>query len=183
MQAAGRNISDLDLCDIVKDNALSIHASWSSLVDPLVTTRDELEDLIYNRGVHLEEKVAASQLEKSGPIAFLATSKANEEFRILQEQLAALSAEFRNDRRGGRGGRGGRGSRKNSIEGTRTCYGCGKKGHIRPNCPDLHKSNADQPQKFGGAICAFPASGRLYHEKYYNASTTWDVDSGASRHF
>jgi hypothetical protein len=91
MQAAGRNISNLGICNIVKDNALYIHSSWASHVDPLVTSRDELEDLIYNRGVHLEEKVAASQLEKSGPIAFPATREVGEKFRILQEKLAALS--------------------------------------------------------------------------------------------
>ena len=57
MDAAGRHIIDLDLRDTVKDNALSIHASWTSLIDPQVTTRDQLEDLIYTRGVHLEQKL------------------------------------------------------------------------------------------------------------------------------
>jgi len=40
MDAAGRYITDHDLCDIVMDNALSIHASWTSLIDPQFTTRD-----------------------------------------------------------------------------------------------------------------------------------------------
>jgi hypothetical protein len=56
-------------------------------------------------------------------------------------------------------------------------------GHIRPNCPDFYKSNAEQPEEFGGAAYAFPAYGRLYHEKYYNVSTIWVVDSGANRNF
>ncbi len=101
MHAAGRHISDLDLCDIIKDNALSIHASCTSLVDPQVTTQDQIEDLIYSRGVHLEQKLDAAQNEKIGPIAFLAAREAIEEIRALREQLAALSTDFQNERGGG----------------------------------------------------------------------------------
>jgi len=126
LQAAGRHITDLDLCDIVKDNALSIHASWTSLVDPLVTTRDQHEECIYNRRVNLEEKFVASRLENSGPIAFLASGEAGDEVRVLQEQLAALSSKYRNDLSWGIGGRGEREGRRNATEETRACYGCEK---------------------------------------------------------
>ena len=56
MISAGRHLDDIDMCDLVKDNVLPLHMSWTSLIEPLVTTRVELEALIFSRGVHLEAK-------------------------------------------------------------------------------------------------------------------------------
>ena len=85
MDAVGRHITDLDLCDIVNDNALFVHASWTSLIDPQVTTRDQLEDLIYTRGFHLEQKLNEAQNERTGPAAFTSAGEAIKEIRSLRE--------------------------------------------------------------------------------------------------
>lgn len=59
MFSAGRHVDDVDLCDLVKDNVLPFHMSWTSLIDPLVTSKAELEALVFSRGVHLESKELA----------------------------------------------------------------------------------------------------------------------------
>ncbi len=73
MDGSRRIISKIELCDIVKDNTLSLHASWTSHFDIGVTIVDELEVLISSRGVYLEDRILASQLENNpGPAAFAA---------------------------------------------------------------------------------------------------------------
>ncbi len=60
----------------------------------------------------------------------------------MREQLASLTARF-NGRGGGRvggrlGKRGGRGF--DPSTGSRSCYECGKQGHLCPNCLDLPRN-------------------------------------------
>jgi hypothetical protein len=59
MLSVGRHVDDIDLCDLIKDNAMPFHVSWTSLIDPLVTSKAELEALVMARGVHLESKELA----------------------------------------------------------------------------------------------------------------------------
>ena len=47
MARAGRIITDMELCDIIKDNTLTVHAAWTCLIVPCVTTRNDIEQLIY----------------------------------------------------------------------------------------------------------------------------------------
>jgi len=61
--SAMRHVDDVVLCDVVKSGALSIHNTWTALINPMTTTKAEIEDLIFTRGVHLEAKLSASQLE------------------------------------------------------------------------------------------------------------------------
>ena len=126
--------------------------------------------------MHLEEKIAASKLEKSGPISFPATGEACDEVRILGEQLAALSTEFRIERRGERGGR------INSTEETRTCNGCMREERdiFDPTAQTFTEPTlANLNEAFGGAACAFPAS--MYHENevprrsHYMSGRMWRV--------
>ena len=71
MVSARRHIDDTDMRDIVKDNVLPLHMSWTYLIEPLITTKADLETLIFSRGVHLESKELALQLEgKTEPTAF-----------------------------------------------------------------------------------------------------------------
>ena len=79
----------------MKDNTISIHGSWTSLVDPLVTTTETLDNLIFSRGVHLEDRLAASHFEKnSGPMAFPAppNSSYDDKIKFLADQVTALTA-------------------------------------------------------------------------------------------
>ncbi len=95
MAGSGRIITATELCDIVKDNTISIHGSWTSLIDPLVTTTDDLEDLIYSRGVYLEDRLASSYDEKKpGPMAFPALPNSSYDGRIqlLTDKVTALTA-------------------------------------------------------------------------------------------
>ncbi len=59
MLSVGRHVDEIDLCDLVKDNVLPFHMSWTSLIDPLVTSKAELEAVVFSRGVHLESKELA----------------------------------------------------------------------------------------------------------------------------
>jgi len=43
---ARRHVDDVVLCDIVKAGSLSIHASWTTLIVPGVTTKARIEELI-----------------------------------------------------------------------------------------------------------------------------------------
>jgi hypothetical protein len=66
-----RHVDDVVLCDIVKDGALSLHASWTSLIDSITTTNRELEQFTFTREFYLEAKLAAVKFEtKTGPVAF-----------------------------------------------------------------------------------------------------------------
>ena len=59
MLSAGRHVDDIDLCNLVKDNVLPFHMLWTSLIDPLVTSKAELEALVFSRGFRLESKELA----------------------------------------------------------------------------------------------------------------------------
>jgi hypothetical protein len=101
--------------------------------------------MIYSKGTHIESKNSNDDiLPKSEGTGLPATNDLASEVRLLQEQLAALTAtgiqgegrgSYR-DRGRGRGGARGRGSN------TRTSNGCGKRGQIRRDCPN--KKNADK---------------------------------------
>ena len=85
MISAGRHLDDTDMCDLVKDNVLPLHMSWTSLIEPLITTKADLEALIFSRGVHLEAKELALQIErKTEPTAFPAY-ETNETHENMQE--------------------------------------------------------------------------------------------------
>jgi len=78
---------------------------------------------------------------KSEGIGLPVTDELVAKVRLLDEQLAALSATSAGKEWwGGRGGRGERGGRGRGREGrgrdTRVCHGCNKKGHIRQDCPE-----------------------------------------------
>jgi hypothetical protein len=140
------------LCDIVKDGALSIHASWTKLIVSGVTTKVRIEELIFNRGVYIETKLAAAQFEtKTGPVAFPgSTSLDTDATASIHEELSALTAQFTSLRRpcssakGGRGRGRGMGSSCNSQLDTRECYERGKIGHIRPDSPDMPRNEKKQ---------------------------------------
>ena len=194
MARAGRIITDMELCDIVTDNTLTVLAAWTCLIVPSVTTRNDVEQLIYGRGVHLEDRLAALQQKKAqGPTTFPAIQwTINELMNSVDERFTALTTSMRTDRRQGRGGRGreGRGrGRRSDISGprleTRTCYGCGKIGHIRPNSPDREHEDT------GGPSIAFPPTTFIkedYYDELLAAGTTHPpdpldncvVDSGAN---
>jgi hypothetical protein len=172
--------------------------SWTSLIDPLVTSKAELEALVFSRGVHLESKeLAFRQYDmKTELTAFVADGAQNEDMESMREQLASLAARFNG--RGGRNGRGCRGGGRSStptdhITETRTCYECGKPGHVRPNCPDLPRNkkrndNSERQTDHAGSAVAFVASFPALYAASTSDSTltfsefTWVIDSGASRH-
>jgi hypothetical protein len=89
-----RRLDGVVMCDIVKDNALSLQASWTSLMNSMVTTERELEQPIFTRGVHLETKLAASQFEtKTGPVAFPGSTD-TDDTNSIHDQLVALIVEL-----------------------------------------------------------------------------------------
>jgi hypothetical protein len=96
MSRSGRIITDVELCDIVMDNTLTVQASWTSLIIPGAITADQLEDLIYTRGVHLEDRVRASQFEKISKLVTFPTqtpgSVKNERLRLLTKHVTTLTA-------------------------------------------------------------------------------------------
>jgi hypothetical protein len=93
---AGRHLDDIDMSDLVKDDVLPLHMSWTSLIEHLVTTRVELEALIFSRGVHLEPKELALQSDrKTEPTAFLAYETDDDNMQGMREQLASLATRFK----------------------------------------------------------------------------------------
>ncbi len=87
MLSAGRHVDDIDLCNLVKDNVLPFHMSWTSLIDPLVTTKAELEALVFSRGVHLESKELAFRQydRKNEPTAFAAGGAQPDDMEVMRE--------------------------------------------------------------------------------------------------
>jgi hypothetical protein len=192
---ARRHVDDVVLCDIVKVGSLSIHASWTALIVSGITTKARIEELICNRRVHIETKLAATEFEtKTSPVAFPGSASMNsDDIASIHEQLTALTVELRSMKRSGssgRGGRGrgrGRGSSWDSQPDTRECYECGKVGHIRFDCPDLprNKKKHDSHEDYAGFAIAFVAL--LDHAaaapaQADTAETTWVVDSGTTCH-
>jgi hypothetical protein len=106
-----------------------------------------MQALIYSKGTHIESKNSIDDiLPKSEGTGLPATNGLASQVRLLQAQLVALTAT--GIQGGGRGSykdkgrvRGGAGGRGRGSE-TRICYGCGKRGHIRRDCPD--EKNADK---------------------------------------
>jgi hypothetical protein len=143
MLSVKRHVYDIDLCDLVKDNVLPFHVSWTSLIDPLVTSKAELEALVFSRGVHLESKELTFRQydKKTEPTAFAADGAQYDDMEVMREQLASFTTRFNG--KDGRGGRSGLGSKRNSTDNsteTRTCYECGKLGHVRLDYPDLPRN-------------------------------------------
>ncbi len=162
MISAGRHLDDTNMCDLVKDNVLPLHMSRTSLIEPLITTKADLEALIFSRGVHLEAKELALQSDmKTKPTAFPAFQTDDDDMQGVLDQLASLTARF-SGRGGGRGGgRIGRGGGR-GVD-ARSCYECGKQGHLRPNCPELPKNKnkhdkAQGPNDHAGPAVAFVTS-------------------------
>ncbi len=176
---------------------MPFHMSWTSLIDPLITTKAELETLIFSRELHLESKeLAFCQYDKKPEPTAFAADQSDDNMESMREQLASLTARFNG--RGGRGGRGGRRGGRSSASPdhsteTRSCYECGKPGHVRPNCPDLPRNkkkhdNAEGQIDHAGSVVAFVASFSALSAASTSASTstpfevTWVIDSGASQH-
>ena len=83
MADSGRIITATELCDIDKENTLTIQGSWTSSVDPLVTTTNQLEDLMYYKEVGLEDRLAAPHFEKKfRPDAFPSPPKSTYDDKI-----------------------------------------------------------------------------------------------------
>ncbi len=123
-------MDDVVLCDVVKSGALSIHGTRTALINPTLTSKAEIEDLIFTRGVHLEVKQTAPQFEtKTWPVAFPADA---DDSISIREQLIALTAELRSLKISGPR----RPKDRNGPE-TRKCYECGQVSHIRRDCSDL----------------------------------------------
>jgi hypothetical protein len=165
--------------------------SWTSLIEPLITTKADLEALIFSRGVHLKAKELALQSEsKTEPTAFLAydTNETAENMQEVLQHLASLTARFSGKGGSGGGDRLGRGGGKGGE--TRSCYECGKKGHLRPNCPELpknknkNKNKAKDPDEHARPAAAFVASTSALMSAASSSSSsseaTWVIDSGAS---
>lgn len=57
-----------------------------------------------------------------------------------------------------------------------TCYGCGKKGHMKKNCPNLRKGAKTQRFPGKGGIDALMAAAPE------TSTSEWYIDSGASHH-
>jgi ribosomal protein S15P/S13E len=75
----------------------------------MVTTKAQVEELIFTRGVHLETEMAVTQfVSKTGLIA-LPASTTEDDTNSIREQLTALTAKVRNMRRHGYPAKGGRG--------------------------------------------------------------------------
>jgi hypothetical protein len=133
---AERHLNDTDMCDLVKDNVLPLNMSWTSLIEPLITTKANLEAFIFSRGVHLEAKELALKSEsKTEPMAFPAydTNETDENMQKVLQHLASLTARF-SGKGGSRGGdRLGRGGGMGGE--TRSCYECGKKGTFVQTAP------------------------------------------------
>ena len=96
----------------------------------MCSVKARIEELINNRGVHIETKVSAAEFEtKTGPVAFPgSTSMNSDDTASIHEQLAALTAELRSMKRTGSSRRRGRGKGKGSFwdsqSVTRECYEC-----------------------------------------------------------
>ena len=117
-----------------------------------------------------------TQTEGTGPPV---TDDLASQVRLLQEKLTALTAtglqkEGRGNYRGrgrDRGGEGGRGSD------TMTCYGGGKKGHIRRDCPKDKNNDTTTPTiGFRAVVVTSP----MYDK---NESIILSSPSGMSRSF
>jgi hypothetical protein len=195
MISAGRHLDDIDMCDLVKDNVLPLHMSWTSLIEPLVTTRVKLEALIFSRGVHLEAKELALQSDRKTELtAFPAYESDDDNMQGMREQLASLTTRFNGkggSRGGSRFGRGGGRCLDPSID-TMSCYKCGKHGNLRPNCPDLPKNKkkldkAEGSNDHAWSTVAFVAStsalmSAASSSESPSAKVTWVIDTGATRH-
>ena len=128
LQSAGRPTSLVDLGDIVKAGTLDIHRAWTCDILSGRTSEIKMHALIYSKGTHIESKNSSDDIiSKSEGTGLPATDDLASQIRLLQEQLAALTAtgmlggdkEFSKGRGRGRGGTGGRGSD------TRICYHTG----------------------------------------------------------
>ena len=58
--SARRHVDTVVSWDIVKDNKLSVHKSWSPFIDSLGIAKAQLEELSFTRRVHVETKVSAA---------------------------------------------------------------------------------------------------------------------------
>ena len=157
LQSTGRPASLVDLGDIVKAGTLDIHRAWTCDIRSGKTSEIEIQELIKSKGTHIESKNSNDDiLLKSEGTGLPATDDLASKVQLLQKQLAALTATgmqgggrgFYKGRGRGRGGTGGRGFD------TRTCYGCGKRGHIRRYCPD--EKNVDKDEDTVTPAVGFP---------------------------
>ena len=82
----------MSLGDTIKLKTLPIHATWTKDIDPGVTTEEEIEQMIYNFGIHLEFKSAEVDSSSPAAAAFAAVEIHTEVIRLLTAQVAALTA-------------------------------------------------------------------------------------------
>ena len=125
--SAKRHVDDVVMSGIPKDNAISLHASWTSLIKSLVTTnKGELEKLIFTCGVHLEINKACRNTVRdppktAGPVAFPGSTD-TDDISYIHEHLATLTIEVMSMRRPGSSAKGGRGRGRGILVGTLIRY-------------------------------------------------------------
>ncbi|KFY82599.1 hypothetical protein V500_10440 [Pseudogymnoascus sp. VKM F-4518 (FW-2643)] len=168
-----------------KNEAFSNYSpSSTTSLDDIVTTLDDLQDEI-NR-INPDER--PSDLKKAGRLTAIMTRRGGkydiaaaqimaakvteyediiQHFANIEEQIArskpvvesARQASTGNDNTRGNGGRGrGRGG-KASPENTRTCYHCGKTGHIQRNCDSKKRGEPNSAGPSTGPL-AVPGGGK-----------------------
>ena len=155
----GRDVNIITLIDAFKAGVSSMHSSWAEDIESENTTEDQLEYLVYNKGLFRENAAKKSNIA-SGPSA-LAASAANDALDLKQfitDTVArAFAAHHPSEQR--------RQGAPNNRGVASTCWYCNKAGHRRADCKQRirdQKSGKHAPSGGDaneGPPAAFPAFG------------------------
>jgi len=87
-----RRTTITNLADIIKLKTLPVHATWIKDIVPRTTTKRQIQEMIYNLGVHLEFKTAETESLPSTVAAFPVVDPQTEVIRLLTEHVASLTS-------------------------------------------------------------------------------------------